>query len=211
MRRSVIASVAATAVLVVTGFALLQVRREREWAGGGDGLAVDVEVALATGDTFDGVVVRLGAPPNRATRLNSADQSVVLRVRWSGASSAGGSFELIALDKRLHPPRPLAAEGGWTADGATGTNWAGAYEVLAERYDWLRGVAEADHTDATGTTFFPTAAVGAPATAAGTVTAWFRQWGEGPIPLTDPARDLVVALVHVDDGGEVRWARRIFG
>ena len=206
-----IASVAAAAVLVVAGVVLLRVQREREWAHGGDRLTVQVEVALATRDDFDAVVVRLGTPPGQATRLHSADQSVVVRVRWSGAARSPGSYELIALDGRVTPPRPLAADGGWNAEGATGSDWGGAYDVLAQHYDWLRGTSGANYTDANGMNSFPTAAVGAPATRAGTVTAWFRQWGEGRIPFADPNRDIVLALIHVGDGGEVRWARRIAG
>lgn len=207
-----IASVAAAVVLVVAGGALfLRFQREREWAHGGDRLTVDVEVALARQDSFEAVVVRLGAPPGKATRFEGADQSVVVRVRWSGAPHSAGSFELIALDGRVTPPRLLAADGGWNADGATGSDWAGAYEALARHYDWLRGTAEANYTDVDGATDLPTAAVSAPATATGTVTAWFRQWGDGTIPFTEANRSVVVALVYVDDGGEVRWARRVSG
>lgn len=211
VRRAVIASVVAAAVLVVAGVVLLRVQREREWADGGDRLTVHVEVSLATQDTFEDVAVRLGAPPRTATRLHSASQSVVVRVRWSASAHSDGSFQLLALDGRVTPPRPLAADGGWNSEGATGSNWAGAYETLAQHYDWLAGVAEANYTDVNGMTNFPTAAVDAPATEAGTATAWFRQWGDGPIPFADAKRDIVVALSYVDDGGEVRWARRIFG
>jgi hypothetical protein len=118
---------------------------------------------------------------------------------------------LLALDGRVTPPGPLAADGGWNSEGATGSNWAGAYETLAQRYDWLDGVAEANYTDVNGMTDFPTAAVDAPANEAGTATAWFRQWGDGPIPFADAKRDIGVALIYGDDSGEVRWARRIFG
>lgn len=211
VRRAVIASVVAAVVLVVAGLVLLRVQREREWAHGGDRLTVHVEVALATQDTFEDVVVRLGAPPRTATRVHSASQSVVVQVRWSASGQSNGSFQLLALDGRVTPPRPLAAEGGWNSAGVTGSNWAGAYETLAQHYDWLGGVAEANYTDVNGVTNFPTAAVDAPAAEAGTATAWFRQWGDGPIPFADAKRDIVVALVYVGDGGEVRWARRIFG
>lgn len=209
MRRAVIASVTAAAVLVVAGVALVRVQREREWAHGGDGLAVEVEVALATQDTFEGVAVRLGAPPHTATRLHNAGQPVVVRVRWSASAHSEGSFQLIALDGRLTPPRPLAADGGWNSEGATGSGWGSAYEVLAQRYEWLEGVAEGNYTDVNGMSTLPTPAVSAPAAEAGTVTAWFRQWGDGRIPFADAERDIVVALVHVDGSGEVRWARSI--
>jgi hypothetical protein len=207
----VIVSVAATVLLVVAGVVVLRVQREREWGQGGDRLTAQVEVALATQDTFDDVAVRLGVPPGEATRFQGADQSVVVQVRWSGSSHSGGSFELIVLDGRVTPPRPLAADAGWTSQGGTGSNWAGAYAALAEHYDWLGGTAEADFIDGNGVSDFQATAVGAPAAAAGTATAWFRQWGAGPIPFADANRGVIVALIYVDDGGEVRWAKRIFG
>ena len=111
----------------------------------------------------------------------------------------------------MSPPRPLAADGGWSSGEATGSNWGSAYDALAERYDWLGGTAQTIHTDAHGMTNVPTAAVGAPATEAGTVTAWFHQWGEAPIAFADADRDIAVALVYLDDSGEARWARRILG
>lgn len=156
-------------------------------------------------------MVRLGAPPRTATRFHSADQTVVVQVRWSASAHSDGSFQLIALDGRVTPPRPLAADGGWNAEGATGSSWGSAYEVLAQRYEWLAGMAESNYTDPNGIHTFPTPAVRAPAASAGTVTAWFRQWGDGPIPFTDTERDIVVALFYVDGGGEVRWAKRVFG
>jgi hypothetical protein len=120
VRRTAIAAVAVVVVLVVAGVVVLRVLREREWAHGSDRLTVQVDVALATQDTFEGVVVRLGTPPGRATRLHSAAQSVVVRVRWSASSPSHGSYELIALDGRVTPPRPLAADGGGNSEGATG-------------------------------------------------------------------------------------------
>ncbi len=190
---------------------MLRVQRHREWAHGGDRVRAEVEVALAREETFEDVVVRLGAPPGKATRYMDADQTVVVRVRWSGFPDAEGSFQLIALDARVSPPRLLAADGGWNSDGATGSNWAGAYEELAKHYDWLRGVAEANFIDAWGFSRLPSAAVGARAAEAGEATAWFRQWGDGRIPIADSSREIAIALVYVDDSGEVRWARKVFG
>jgi hypothetical protein len=207
--------VAVAAVLVAAGVVFLRVQRDREWAHGGDRLTVDVEVALATQDTFDDVVVRLGVPPGKTNRDISAEQSVVVRIRWSGSKHSHGWFDLIALDKRSRPARPLTAEGGWNSAGAQGSGWGSAYAALAEHYDWLAGTAEVDQADASGVTVHRsapsrTASVSAPAATAGTATAWFRCGGDGTIPLTDAGREVAVALVYMDDG-EVRWARRIYG
>jgi hypothetical protein len=65
--------------------------------------------------------------------------------------------------------------------------------------------------DGSGFSSGPEAAVNAPATRTGTAIAWFRQRDADPVPVTDPARQIAVALVHVDADGEVRWARRVWG
>lgn len=205
MKRSIIAVAVAAVVAVVAGVVFLRAgrEREREWAHGGDRLAVGVEVVLADRATFASVAVRLGVPPGRATRPPGADQFVVVRIRWAGLSPLDGSMAVMLLDKRVTPPRPLAADAGWNADGGTGSTWGSSYEVLARKYDWLRGISVAD---------LPTASVDAPAAPSGTVTAWFRQWGDaGSIPFADPTGETLVALAHQDEDGEFRWARRVHG
>jgi hypothetical protein len=214
VRRWVIAGVAVAVVAasaVVLGAAVLHTQREREWAHGGDGLGAEVEIVLATPQTFDEVAVRLGVPPGAATRSPGDHQSIVVRVRWSGLPRPDDSLQLIVLDGRLTPPRPLSADAGWNLGGTTGSQWASAYESLADHYDWLAGVAAGGYTDATGLNHLPAAAVHAGSGRSGTVTGWFRQWGDSPVPLADPTRDIIVALVDVGDDGEVRWARRVSG
>jgi hypothetical protein len=204
VKRLIVAGLGAVAAAaVVAGVVLLGAgrEREREWAHGGDRLAVGVEVALADRATFESVAVRLGVPPGQATRPPGADQFVVVRIRWAGPSPLDGSMAVMLLDKRVTPPRPLAAEAGWIANGGTGSTWGSSYEVLARKYDWLRGISAAD---------LPIASVAAPAPS-GTVTAWFRQWGAGSVPFADPAAEVLVALAHQDEDGEFRWARRIYG
>jgi hypothetical protein len=206
-----IVGAAVVVVAAVAAAVTVRVRREREWVHGGDVLKAEVEVIVATPDTFDDVAVRLSVPPGEATAMPGAGQSVVVRVRWSGLPPSGGFLELLVLDGRVSPPLPLAADGGWNAAGGTGTQWSSAYETLAEHYGWLGGVARALHTDADGVNHLPNAAVHAGTGRSGTVTGWFHQWADRPVPLADPHREVVVALVNVDDHGEVRWARRVFG
>lgn len=195
-----IAGVSAVVVAALV-FSVLHLRRDNEWAHGGDDVRVTVDTEVASQSTFAATIERLGAPADRSTMRVTAGQVVVVRVSWTGASGTG-SFQVVALDNRVTPPRLLPADGGWASDGETGSNWAGAYEVLADKYDWLADAA---------TPARDTAAVGAPATAAGSVTAWFRPTSENALPFQDADRDIVVALIKVDDSGDVRWARQISG
>ncbi|MEV4642984.1 hypothetical protein AB0J80_37160 [Actinoplanes sp. NPDC049548] len=199
-RRAAITVAAATTVLaLIAGIGFERFQREREWAHGGDRLTVDAEVALATAKDFDEVAVRLGAPPGEAVPTIEADQTVVVRVRWSGLPK-GGYLHVIALDKRVTPPALLDPDGGWNSEGGTGYGWS-SYLPLAEHYDWLRGVAKAEDPGA----------VDAPGTATGTVTAWFHRHGEGGIPFRDPASEILVAMFSEDEDSEVRSARRVSG
>jgi hypothetical protein len=209
VKRAVIAG-ATTAVVLAATLTAVHLRREQEWSHGGDDVTVAVSSELATPATLAQVAERWGAPPGEATTLMTAEQVFVVRVTWSGATPTG-SFQVVALDARVDPPQILAADGGWAANGATGSNWSSAYEELASRYGWLRRVAAANYTDANGMNSMPTAAVGAPAADSGSVTAWFRLIGTAPVPLKDAAGEVIVALIKVDDDGEVRWARRVSG
>jgi hypothetical protein len=134
------AAVVVIAVAVAVAVVLHQ-RREREWAHGGDLLTVDVDASLATGRDFDELVEAAGVPKGRAERVVNASQTVIVRVGWRG-HTGGGHLELMALDKRVTPPKPLTPDAGWDGAGVTGWGWAGSYRVLAERYDYLARLAE---------------------------------------------------------------------
>jgi hypothetical protein len=205
-----VAAVLVVAVAVGAATAL-HLRREREWAHGGDDVAVEVHAVVATEETFDDVAVRLGVPPGEAVRYSGAAQSIVVRVRWTGMVPTGGWFQMMVLDKRFDPGQLLAVDGSWGSEGGGGGNWASSYEILASRYAWLSGVARELYVDPPRMYRQPTAAVSAAATGSGTVTGWYRQWRDGALPIDDPATDTLVALVLVDEDGEVRWARRVYG
>jgi hypothetical protein len=200
---------ASAALVAALAAGAVHVRRDHEWSHGGDKVKVTVETELATEATFPDVTSRLGVPAGEATAVLAAGQSVVVRVTWSGATN-GGRFQLVALDGRVTPPRVLAADSGQVSDGTTGSNWASAYDVLPDHYDWLADVAPENHTDTYGMNSMPTAAVGAPATPTGTATAWFHQPGDNPLPFRDPTQ-VVIALIKVDKSGDVRWAKRVAG
>ncbi|MEU8076600.1 hypothetical protein AB0B31_14235 [Catellatospora citrea] len=211
-RRTIIASVLATVVAGAAGV-LLKVQRDREWAHGGDDVSVAVDLRLADHETFDATVVTLGGPSSHQTGAPPGSQALVVRASWSEAPSDDGHhYSLIALDKRVFPPRLLSANGAWVAGAATestGSHWSSAYTELAEHYDWLAKTAMV--TDERGSTF-PGSAIAAPALSSGALVAtWFTDTADGRLPLTDPLAEVLIALVYVDDDGDVRWAKRIFG
>lgn len=82
------------------------------------------------------------------------------------------------------------------------------FDQLAKRYDWLRGMSEDRMFPYE---IKPLGVVDAPAAKAGSVTAWFHQWGDGQLVLRDAKEEIVVGLLYVDRDGELRWARRIYG
>ncbi|WBB54094.1 hypothetical protein [Verrucosispora sp. WMMD573] len=183
------------------------VDREREWTRGGDQVTVTVEAVLPEPDQVAGAAVDFGWPEPVDNVIGTTDrQSVVLRLRWSGPHRKG-HYQVILLDGRVAPARVVQPYAGWDADGDTGSNWAGAYDVLAERYGWLADTAAREEPDGTFTTPPNVGAVGTRATADGGLVAVFRLLPDA-LPMTDPSR-LVVAFCYVDPDGDVRWAKRI--
>ncbi|GIJ24002.1 hypothetical protein [Micromonospora lutea] len=181
------------------------VEREREWARGGDQVAVTVEAHLPEPEQVAGVAAAFGWPDAVNVIGEPDHQSVVLHLRWSGPPREG-HYQVILLDGRVVPARVLPPYGGWDAAGATGFNWAGAYEVLAERYDWLADTAPRETPDGSVTSG-DHGAIGTRARAEGSLVAVFRL-DPHALPL-DETSHLVVAFCYVEPDGEVRWAKRV--
>ncbi|WBB91731.1 hypothetical protein [Verrucosispora sp. WMMC514] len=203
--RWVVALVSVTVAVLATVHRYID--REREWADGGDTLAVTVQASLPEPDGVADAVVAFGWPePADNVIGDRGRQSVVLRLRWSGPPRKG-HYQVILLDSRVEPARVVQPYAGWDADGGTGSNWAGAYDVLADRYPWLADTATREEPEGTFTTAPNVGAVGTRATADGSLIAVFRLV-PGALPLTDPSR-LAVAFCYVDPDGDVRWAKRV--
>jgi hypothetical protein len=109
VRTSLVAGAAALVVVAATAVTL-DLRRDREWQHGGDDIATTADVALTTAKTFDTEAVRLGVPPGEATRHINRDQTVVVRVTWSGLPD-DGSLELMMMDNPRHPAAPARRRG----------------------------------------------------------------------------------------------------
>jgi hypothetical protein len=171
-----------------------------------DGLSVTKEVRLTDAAGLPATVAALGGPVDKPPALPGADQAVVARARWTGPDRASGTYQLVVLDNRTTPPRPLPVYVGWDAGGGVGEYWTGGYDKLAARYEWLagRGSPAAPSRDRSDRPW----AVGAPATAEGGVAGVYLL-DEGIAPFKDPDRELLVVLFFVDASGEVRWARNV--
>lgn len=199
--------VAVTAVVLCAAAVLgvQRYRRAREWAHGGDAVTMSVRSQVADARQLPAAAAALGYR-DQAVLTDGFAQGIAVRVEWHGPASHNARYELVALDRRVRPPRPLRVYGGWNVDGGTGSNWASSYRALADHYDWLAGTAPTD----TGPGWvFPAQAVDAPATATGSVTGIFLV-DDQAVPFTGTA-DVMVAVFLVDGHGEPRWARRVSG
>ncbi|RIV36899.1 hypothetical protein [Micromonospora radicis] len=202
--RWVVALVAATVAVLATVDRLRE--QERDWERSEAAVAVTAEALLPAPGQVADLTAAHGWRDGAAVTGEPGNQSVLLRLSWSGPGQQG-SYQVILLDTRTDPARVIRPHSGWDAAGSTGFNWAGAYEVLAQRYDWLAGTAARPWSSDSLTAPDNLGAVGTRATAAGSLVALFRM-GVGAEPLTDPSH-LVVAFCRVGADGEIRWAKRV--
>ena len=193
--------------LVAVGVVTLVQRdvRTQEWERGGDDVTVRAEVATATPQEFPTVLAARGGPAAEVAPRTS--QAVVAHVTWQDAPAGDGTYAFVLLDDRVSPPAALRAYGSWSPgdpDGE-GPHWDGRYDALGEHYPWLAGT-ESRNTGSGWTN--DTDALGVPAADAGAATLAFFLDPADP-PVERPAEDLTLALVHVDQDGDVRWARKV--
>jgi hypothetical protein len=204
--------VAAVVIALTVGSALavaLNVRRDQEWAHGGDALTAQAELRMADAVALPDTAVALGYPADEPVALPSSfTQSVVVRVHWRAAAHRSGRYQLIVLDKRVAPPRALPVYGGWKATGGTGSKLGGCILRsrralrLASRHrpgpgrdrwldlGWPGGRCARDRLRHPHGGFLVTPTA---------------------LPITDTAVHLLVSIFYVDESGEVRWARRVAG
>jgi hypothetical protein len=185
-----------------------KIQRDREWSHGGDTLTTRVDVRAVAPQEWPVAVSALGGPRVAPVLMGRSAQAVVVRVDWTGPARDGGHYDLIALDGRVRPPRPLPLYEGWgTRGNLTGSGWAGAYEALAAHYDWLAGTAM---VRAQGGWTSTTTSVDAPAASAGSLAASYFLPDDG-LPFPAGGAGVLVSLFYVDSRGEVRWAKRVTG
>src|SRR5688572_18728972 len=135
-RRQVWIAISLAIVIVAVGAGVLKHQRDLEWAHGGDRVAVAIELQIVSAANLSPTMIAYGAPADFEAGTGSAAQAIAVRATWTDSSPRSGSrYLLIALDKRVDPPRLLAANQVPKAGGSNG--WSGSYAVLAKHYEWL--------------------------------------------------------------------------
>jgi hypothetical protein len=208
---------AAGALVVVR--AIQDERREREWLHGGDSVVTSVDIRLVDAAGVGAAVADLGGPdlaiegdPRGEHVVPASWQVLAARVSWSHAPAAADSaYCVVALDKRVWPPRIVHASQSWTPGGGPrgqGWIWGSAFAVLAQHYYWLADAASVQSDVGIST---PGSALHATATSSGTIIGtWFVDKRDTWTPQLHDTTGVILALVFFERG-QVRWAKRIFG
>ncbi|MFL6174539.1 MAG: hypothetical protein ACJ716_16745 [Marmoricola sp.] len=190
--------------LVAAALLFKHQRREHEWSHGGDAVEVQAQILATSGAGFGDALEEAGG--DRDGAIVDAQQGFVIKVRWNGSPASGGSYQFVLLDHRVSPARPIRAATGAAPGRGVTLGWDGRYEALSQHYSWLAGTAERRLSD--GSYADTAESVGVPARKRGTAMVAFYNV-KNANAVTDPARDLKLAMFFVDSDGAVRWARAI--
>lgn len=128
-----------------------------------------------------------------------------LRLRTPDNAPALGQYALFVIDNDEHQPVPDMWAVG-PAGSNVGQGWDGAYDQLAASYAWLRPLAEIHDDD--GTFSDPGSAVSFPPDTASPVT-FAAMLPRNSLPITDPGRQLTLALAFLSPDGQVYWAQQL--
>jgi hypothetical protein len=213
-----IATVAILAVLAVSALALHSVIESRHnrapYAAAAVGASVRMEMvapgqAQAVVDHLAGPG-RLTAPFVEPVDGQATPQQVVgqLTFRTPHNAPQGGQYALFIIDRAQGEPVSALY-----ATGPVGTNvgqgWDGRFNKVAAKYPWLHMLASKPAPDGLGFTDSGMAVMFAPNTP-GPVT--FTAVLDGlSLPVTDPSRQLTVALVFIGANDHIYWATKLAG
>jgi hypothetical protein len=126
-----------------------KIRRDAEWAHGGDRLTASAQVRATDAAGLPATIAALGGPSTESAFLPVGTQALVIRLRWTGPEYRGGRYNVLLLDRRLRPAPALDPYSAWAAHGKPIWGWDGRYGVLlvvvflADRADeprWARTI-----------------------------------------------------------------------
>lgn len=227
----IIATLAILAALVGSALALQSVIEARHNRAPYDAVAIGASVrmemvthrrAQAAVDLLAGPG-RLIAPVADLDEEQGTQQQVVgqLTFRTPHNAPQGGQYALFIIDRAMGKPVPALY-----ATGPIGTNvgqgWDSRYDEVAAKYPWLHMLASTPTPDGS---VFTDPGMAAPDGLGFTETGMavsFAPNTPGPItftalldgtslPVTDPARQLTVALVFIGANDHIYWATKLAG
>lgn len=210
--------VAIVAVLLVSVLAIYSVIASRHnrapYAADAVGASVRMEMvapgrAQAVVDQLAGPG-RLTAPVGELVNGQAAQQLVVgqLTFRTPPNAPKDGQYALFIIDRALGSPVPAVyATGPIGTDVAQG--WDGRFDEVAAKYPWLHMLASTRTPDGSGFSH-PGMAAQFPPDTPGPVTFTAMLDGKS-LPVTDPSRQLTVALVFLGPDDQIYWATRLAG
>jgi hypothetical protein len=212
------AAVGILAVLVMAALTLASVIASRHnrapYAAATVGASVRMEVvapgrAQAVVDRLAGPG-RLSVPVVESAKGQPTQQQVVgqLTFRTPHNAPGGGQYALFIIDRALgQPVSAVYATGPVGTDVTQG--WDGKYDEVAAKYPWLHMLASTPTADGSGFTNPGMAVSFAPNTPSPvTFTAVLDPRS---LPVTDPSRQLTVALAFIGANGHIHWATKLAG
>jgi hypothetical protein len=177
-----------------------------------DAVHARVSMQLVTGAQVQATLDQLAGPGRLSAALPTwngpwARHVMVGELQFDTPKNApaDGQYALFVIDNDEHRPVP----GMWGV-GPVGTNvaqgWDSAYDRVAAKYDWLRPLAEIPEPG-TGITNPGSAVSFAPNTRA--PVTFEVMFPRASLPITQPSRQLTVALVFIGGDGNIYWATRL--
>jgi hypothetical protein len=175
---------------------------------GSDAVDPHVQLTIVKPADAQAAVDRMAGPRRLTAPVGSwIEQEIVGRLTLRTPSNAPrhAQYVLFVIDNDAH--RPVQDIYGVGPTGAqVSQGWDGRSADIAKKYDWLAALGEIRNPD--GGFSDPGAAVSWRPDTAGPVT-FVAPLRRGSLPITQPARQLTVALVFLGEDGRVYWAKRL--
>lgn len=208
-----IATVVVIAVLILAAIAVdnvLKARRDRA-PYGADAIGAGVRLEMVSPQQAQAAADRLAGTGRLTVPIAQPGQQQVigqLTFRTPRTAPHNGQYALFVIDRG--PGKPVSQILGTGPAGTdVGQGWDSRYDRIAAKYPWLRMLAQTPAPDGSGFMDPGTALILEPNNP-GPIT--FAALLDPDSPrITDPARQLTVALAFIASNGHVYWATKLAG
>lgn len=216
-RRAGARTIAVLLALVLAGLAVRGVVASRAnrapYAAAAVGAAVRMEMAAP--GRAQAMADRLAGPGRLIVPFvhpvdGQVPQQVVGQLTFRTPPNAphDGQYALFVIDRAQNKP-VSAAYGTGPAGTNVGQGWDGRFNEVAAKYPWLHMLADTSLPDGSGFTNSGMA-VSFPPDTRGPVT-FVATLDALSLPITDPSRQLTVALVFIGGNDHIYWATKLAG